>query len=183
MQSRPPSAVVKTFDSVFPPPPYTPPLTQLPRRGPAAVWEEFAYAGRDTCVADGLRSTVCPAGINVAYLTDHERAGAHGSSLERVMDLAARRFDVVKKGLRWAIDVGCCLNECLGTDAMGWATAAVRRLIPSLPQWSRSISKAPPRVSREPADPQFVYFPACVSRHGLLCTRQEECRGDRARRD
>ena len=45
----------------------------------AAVWGEFAYDGRDTCVADGLCGTVCPAGINIAYLTDHERAaGSRG---------------------------------------------------------------------------------------------------------
>ena len=47
----------------------------------AALWDEFAYAGRDTCVADGLCSTVCPSGINIAYLTDHERSEAHGRSL------------------------------------------------------------------------------------------------------
>jgi D-lactate dehydrogenase len=130
----------------------------------AAVWSEFAYDGRDTCVADGLCGTVCPAGINIAYLTDHERAQAHGGALERLMDLAARHFDLVEEGLRRGVDLGRGLDERLGVEAVGWATAAGRRLIPALPQWSRSITAPPPRVSREPADPQLVYFPACVSR-------------------
>jgi D-lactate dehydrogenase len=130
----------------------------------AAVWREFAYEGRDTCVADGLCGTVCPADINIAYLTDHERAQAHGGALERLMDLAARRFDLVEEALRRGVDAGCGLEVRLGVDAAGWATAAGRRLIPDLPQWSRSLTKAPPRVSSEPADPRLVYFPACVSR-------------------
>lgn len=130
----------------------------------AAVWAEFAYDGRDTCVADGLCGTVCPAGINIAYLTDHERAEAHGAALERLMDLAARRFDLVEEGLRRAVDLGCGLDDRLGVDAMGWVTTAGRHLIPELPRWSRSITRAPSRVSREQADAQLVYFPACVSR-------------------
>jgi D-lactate dehydrogenase len=130
----------------------------------AAVWKDFGYAGRDTCVADGLCGTVCPAGINVAYLTDHDRAGAHGESVERVMELAARHFDVAEKGLRLAVDVGSVVEGSLGVHVVGWATAAGRRLFANVPQWSPAISKAPPRVRLEPADPQFVYFPACVSR-------------------
>ena len=130
----------------------------------AAVWKDFEYAGRDTCVADGLCGTVCPAGINVAYLTDHERAEAHGSALESAMDLAARHFTVVEKVLRAAVGVGCGVNSSTGRDTMGWATAAGRRLLPDLPQWSRSITKAPPLVSRTAVDPAFVYFPACVNR-------------------
>ncbi len=130
----------------------------------ASLWEEFAYDGRDTCVADGLCGTVCPSGINTAYLTDHERAEAHGSSLEHLMSLAARRFGTVEEVLRRGVSAGCAIDSRLGDGVMPWVTTAARRLLPDVPQWSRSISKAPPRVSHEPADPQLVYFPACVSR-------------------
>jgi D-lactate dehydrogenase len=128
-----------------------------------ALRREYSHDGTATCVADGLCGTVCPAEINVAYLTDHQRAQAHGAALERLMDLAARRFAVVEELLRRGIMVGGAIDDRLG-GAMSWATAAARRLVPDLWQWSHSISGAPPRVSSSPADPQLVYFPACVSR-------------------
>jgi len=106
----------------------------------------------------------CPAGINVAYLTDHQRAEMHGAALEGLMDLAARRFAVIEALLRCGISLGGAVDDKLGEEAMSWATASVRRLIPGMPQWSHSIRNAPPRVGREPVDPQLVYFPACVSR-------------------
>jgi len=130
----------------------------------AALWNEYSHDGTATCVADGLCGTVCPAGINVAYLTDHLRAQAHGAALEQVMDLAARRFVVVEELLRRGIDFGAAADDHLGGGAMAWATAAARLLVPDLWQWSRSMSGAPPRVHSEPADPPLVYVPACVSR-------------------
>jgi D-lactate dehydrogenase len=129
-----------------------------------AIWGEYAYDGTDTCVGDGLCATVCPAGINVAYLTDHQRAEMHGAPLEGLMDLAARRFAVVEELLRRGIDLGRAIDDRRDGEGMSWVTAAARRLVPDLPQWSRSITKAPPRVHCESADPHLVYFPACVSR-------------------
>ena len=130
----------------------------------AAVWNEYAHDGTDTCVADGLCGTDCPAGISVAYLTDHQRAEMHGAPLAQLMDLAARRFGVVEQVLRRGMNVGRTVDDRLGAEAMVWATDAARRLVPELPQWSRSFTKAPRRIYSEPADPQLVYFPACVSR-------------------
>ena len=129
-----------------------------------AVLDEFAFEGRDTCVADGLCGTVCPAEINVAYLTDHQRAETHGQAFEQLMDLAARRFALVEEVLRRGLSLGCAVDERLGPNAMSWATAAARRLVPDLPQWSRAITEAPPHAHRETANPQLVYFPSCVSR-------------------
>ena len=107
---------------------------------------------------------MCPAEINVAYLTDHQRAVTHGQGLEQLMDLAARRFVVVEEVLRRGMNLGCGVEQWLGPSAMTWATTAARRLIPDLVQWSRSMTKAPSRLSRETAHPQLVYFPSCVTR-------------------
>jgi D-lactate dehydrogenase len=130
----------------------------------ALLWEEFEYEGRDTCVADGLCSTVCPSGVDIAYLTDHERAEAHGWALQKVMALAADRFGLVEEALRWGIRSGCAIDAGTGGRAMTYGTAAARRLIPFMPQWSHSMSAPPDRLRCQPADPEVVYFPACVSR-------------------
>ncbi len=128
------------------------------------LWDEFAYEGRATCVADGLCSTVCPSGVNVAYLTDHERAEANGRTLHKVMAMAAGRFDAVEEALRLMVMSACAVDARTGGRAIGYATGAARRVVPFMPQWSHSMSPSPPHLSREPADPELVYFPACVSR-------------------
>ncbi len=128
------------------------------------VWDEYAYEGRDTCVADGLCSTVCPAEINVAYLTDHLRSESHRVALDGLMDMAAWRFAVIENLLRRGIDLGVAIDDRLCGEAMSWVTTATRHLVPDLPRWSRSITKAPARLHSEPINPEVVYFPACVSR-------------------
>jgi D-lactate dehydrogenase len=129
-----------------------------------AIWSEYAYEGTATCVTDGLCGTVCPVGINVAYLTDQQRGEMHRAGLRQLMDLAARHFAVVEEVLRRGIDLGCTIDDRSGGEGMRWATDAARHLFPEFPQWSRSFTKAPTRIHREPADAQLVYFPACVSR-------------------
>ena len=129
-----------------------------------AVWSRFAFEGRDTCVTDGLCGTTCPVGINVADLVDHRRALMHGRATERAMDLVARHFGLAEDILRRAITLGCAVDGLLDPPLVPWATVAAKAVIPGLPQWSRSITKAPPRVSRESSCPAIVYFPSCISR-------------------
>ena len=81
---------------------------------PHLLWDEFAYEGRATCVADGLCSTVCPAGINVAYLTDHERAEATGRALHKGMVAAARHFDIVETALRLGVRSALAVDAFTG---------------------------------------------------------------------
>ena len=142
--------------------------TELLQRGAREradlLWDQFAYEGRATCVADGLCSTVCPSGVNVAYLTDHERAEANRHSLHRGMALAAAHFDVVESALMLGLRSACAVDRLTRGRGMAGVTRAARRVVPFMPQWSPSISPSPPRLAREPSDPDLVYFPACVSR-------------------
>lgn len=130
----------------------------------AALSRAFTHEGRETCVADGLCATVCPAGVNVAYLTDHQRAETRSTTSDRIMGAAARRFSLVEEGVRGAVSVGHDVDALLGEDSISRITAVARRLLPGLPQWPHGLAKAPPRAYRDPADPKLVYFPACISR-------------------
>ena len=129
-----------------------------------ALWNGFAFEGRDTCVTDGLCGTTCPVEINVADLVDHQRAQKHRGAAEQAMALAASHFGLVEDILRQAITVGSAVDARLGPPLVSWATMAAKAVVPELPQWSRSITKAPPRVFRESSSPDIVYFPSCISR-------------------
>lgn len=130
----------------------------------ASLSTEYEYAGRDTCVADGMCQTVCPVGINTGHLTDWDRANATGASERAVAEAAAHLFHELEIAARAAIDSGVALDRVAGERAMPWITGAMAHLFPGFPQWSAHLGKAPAQVSRQADKPALVYFPACVSR-------------------
>jgi D-lactate dehydrogenase len=134
-----------------------------PRRA-TLLWREFAHEGRDTCVADGLCSTVCPSGVNIAYLTDFERAEANRPALRKAMSEAATRFGLLEEALRWGVRTACAFDAVTGGRVMPGLTERAQRRIAAVPRWPGSLSAPPSRLHQEPADPDLVYFPACVSR-------------------
>jgi len=130
----------------------------------ASLAHEYAYEGRDTCVTDGMCSTVCPMGINTAALTDHDRSVDTPKSLHVVMRAAAKEYHLVEDAMRLALDAGVTVDEVAGGRAMPWVTRAAAHLFPGFPQWSAGIGKAPDRPHTAPDHAEVVYFPSCVSR-------------------
>ena len=108
-----------------------------------ALEKEYSYAGEQTCAGDGLCSTSCPMGINVADLTHQLRrmnmpAGSFGYG---VWNFAASHYSGVKSGLRGALRMATAGETVLGDLAMSglcrWLHNAVR-----LPLWTPATPKA-----------------------------------------
>jgi len=105
--------------------------------------KEYSYAGEQTCAGDGLCSTSCPMGINVADLTHQLRrmnmpAGSLGYG---VWNFAAGHYAGVKAGLKGALRMATAGETVLGDLAMSglcrWLHNAVR-----LPLWTPATPKA-----------------------------------------
>ncbi len=105
--------------------------------------KEYSYSGEQTCAGDGLCSTSCPMGINVADLTHQLRrmnmpAGSFGYG---VWNFAANHYAGVKSGLRGALRMATAGETVLGDLAMSglcrWLHNAVR-----LPLWTPATPKA-----------------------------------------
>ncbi len=105
--------------------------------------KEYSYAGEQTCAGDGLCSTSCPMGINVADLTHQLRrmnmpAGSFGYG---VWNIAANHYSGVKSGLRGALRMATAGETVLGDLAMSglcrWLHNTVR-----LPLWTPATPKA-----------------------------------------
>lgn len=108
-----------------------------------ALEKEYSYAGEQTCAGDGLCSTSCPMGINVADLTHQLRrmnmpAGSFGHGVWKV---AANHYSGVKSGLRGALRMATAGETVLGDLAMSglcrWLHNTVR-----LPLWTPATPKA-----------------------------------------
>lgn len=134
--------------------------------------KEYSYAGEQTCAGDGLCSTSCPMGINVADLTHQLRrmnmpAGTLGYG---VWDFTAKHYSGVKSGLKGALRMATAGETVLGDLAMSglcrWLHSVIR-----LPLWTPATPKAynipmslKALVSSAVASTnKVVYFPSCIN--------------------
>ena len=105
--------------------------------------KEYSYSGEQTCAGDGLCSTSCPMGINVADLTHQLRrvnmpAGSFGHGF---WNFVAGHYAGVKSGLRGALRMATAGETVLGDLAMSglcrWLHNAIR-----IPLWTPATPKA-----------------------------------------
>jgi D-lactate dehydrogenase len=106
-------------------------------------------------------STQCPLGINVADYTAELRTRRNNRLETSIGSLLAHRFAEVEKIARGGLSLGVLANRVHTIEAL---TKALHAIIPFAPVWSPAIGKSPDRVFRAEAEPEIVYFPACVSR-------------------
>lgn len=134
--------------------------------------KEYSYAGEQTCAGDGLCSTSCPMGINVADLTHQLRrmnmpAGTLGYG---VWDFTAKHYSGVKSGLKGALRMATAGETVLGDLAMSglcrWLHSVIR-----LPLWTPATPEAyniPKSLralvsSAVVSTSKVVYFPSCIN--------------------
>jgi len=134
--------------------------------------KQYRYYGDDTCAADGLCSTSCPMGINVADLTHEIRcASTPPSSLRyKGWKWAGEHFSTVEGGIRGALRLASFGKGVIGTKAMAGLCRNLHSSI-SLPLWTPSTpkaynpSKAVAKASASPSEGMLkvVYFPSCLN--------------------
>lgn len=134
--------------------------------------KEYSYTGEQTCAGDGLCSTSCPMGINVADLTHQLRrvnmpAGSFGHGF---WNFVAGHYAGVKSGLRGALRMATAGETVLGDLAMSglcrWLHNAIR-----IPLWTPATPKAyniPKSLralvsSAAVSTSKVVYFPSCIN--------------------
>jgi D-lactate dehydrogenase len=128
------------------------------------IADQYAYEGRDSCVADGMCQTVCPVGISTAYLTDFDRAAGTPKVFRELMTRAAKHFILLEEAARLSFDGGATVQKLAGSGTMPWITEALAKVLPTFPHWSRHMGRAPARPYTQPASADIVYFPSCVTR-------------------
>lgn len=105
--------------------------------------KEYSYTGEQTCAGDGLCSTSCPIGINVADLTHQLRRVnmPEGSFGHGFWNFVAGHYAGVKSGLRGALRMATAGETVLGDLAMSglcrWLHNAIR-----IPLWTPATPEA-----------------------------------------
>ena len=129
----------------------------------------FQYDGLDTCAVDGLCATACPVDINTGDLVKRLRRESHDARANALALRVARNFGAAERMARVLLHAGAGINRMLGVGFMTGLTGLLRKLINSIPVWTKGLS-APPSLSilQHQSDKSkatgIVYFPACISR-------------------
>lgn len=129
----------------------------------------YAYLGEETCAADGLCSTSCPMGINVADITHEVRRKAPGTMAYKAGNFVADHFAGSKSLVRGALNLAWLGRCVMGRKLMEGNCRVLHKA--GLPLWTESFPKAyKPAATLGIASPEslknarkVVYFPSCIN--------------------
>lgn len=128
--------------------------------------QQYQYPGNETCAGDGLCSTSCPMGINVADLTHliRQESLQPGSMGYKIGDFAAEHFEGIKSALRPVLSLANTGHTILGTTIMNGIGSAMHAM--GLPRWCASMPKplyTIPASAVKSEKLKVVYFPSCIN--------------------
>ncbi len=134
-----------------------------------SITDDFAYAGIDTCAADGLCATACPVGINTGDFV--KRLRAESIKNEKPALWIAEHFGLAERAIGWGVRMGNVAEKVIGAKGVKSVSIAAERLTgKTLPKWNNSIPSPASTAlfklhsSLRSARKEFIYFPSCISR-------------------
>jgi len=126
--------------------------------------KEFQFSGMDTCAVDGMCATACPVSINTGELIKRLRRENHSTFANNTAMQVAKHFGLIEGVVKFALRTGNLVNNVFGKRSMTKITLSFRKIIKGFPLWTGSISKPVSIKANQPASPDVVYFPSCITR-------------------
>ena len=128
-----------------------------------ALEKAYKYPGMDTCAGDGLCSTSCPMGINVADLTHQLRQETLSPSGKWLGAWVAEHFRGTKVAIRVTLGLAAGARSVLGKTVMSGIGKGLHAT--GLPLWTPEFPlpvkvRKPLQVNRPN---KVVYFPSCLN--------------------
>ncbi len=150
-------------------------LQRLKAKGDKAahqqLLQEYQYDGLDTCATDGLCASECPVDINTGELVKRLRNEQHGRFANLLASKISKHYWVIENAARVGIRIISFLDRLGGLHAIYKISRWLHGWLPGIPVWIKETGAAPNRLSNTPANPQIVYFTACINR---LMSSQEK---------
>jgi D-lactate dehydrogenase len=126
--------------------------------------EEYQFNGMDTCAVDGMCAIDCPVNINTGELIKRLRRENHSASANNMAMRVAKNFAGMERLIKLVLYTGNAFNFITGGKGMYFITSSIKKIIPSFPLWTKSLSKPVSIKANEITDADVVYFPTCITR-------------------
>ena len=137
------------------------------RKAAGEPWEAlekaYKYPGQVTCAGDGLCSTSCPMGINVADLTHQLRRNAMSPAGQWLGAWVAEHFRGTKTFIKGTLGLAAAGRSVLGKTAMGALGKGLHAV--GMPLWTPELP-LPVKVRKQlqkNKELKVVYFPSCIN--------------------
>ena len=137
------------------------------RKAAGEPWEAleraYKYPGKVTCAGDGLCSTSCPMGINVADLTHELRRNSMSATGEWLGAWVAEHFRGTKTLVKGTLGMANVARTVMGKTVMGGVGKGLHAV--GLPLWTPELP-LPVKVRKPIQNEQtlkVVYFPSCLN--------------------
>lgn len=132
--------------------------------GSKELRRQYRYIGEETCCADGSCQMPCPMGISTGEVTDRVRAESNGQVFDKMLGASARHYGTVETAIRGLLRAAVATGKVVSPYPLIWATDIMHRIYSQVPHWSRHFPFPAALHWHDEPRPDFIYFPACVSR-------------------
>ena len=135
----------------------------------AADWKAFFRAeGLDLCATDGLCSTRCPLGIDVAGFMRHLRHESLSPGEKKVASLVSRHVEPVTRVLSFGLNVAAGAHRLMGHDLAEKSARLTKKItgltLPDLAEVGLCGASPVPASRASALREKVVYFPSCAVR-------------------
>lgn len=126
--------------------------------------KEYRYIGEETCCVDSTCQLPCPMGISTGEVTDLIRARTDPKLFEKILSGQADTYGAVISTIRGLLRAAVITEKVVSPYPLIWATDVMHKIYSQVPHFSKYFPY-PSRIPwRDVEDPDFVYFPSCVTR-------------------
>lgn len=134
------------------------------RTGSQELEKEYNYIGEETCAADGMCQVPCPMGISTAVVTDAIRSKKATRTTSGILHYGAEHFGAVETDLRAVLKLAVGSGKVVSPYPLIWATDFLHKISRQFPHWSAHFPMPRKLHYQEVSHPDYIYFPACVTR-------------------
>lgn len=136
----------------------------IARTGSKELEKQYTYIGADTCCSDGSCQMPCPMGINTAVVTDAVRTASNPKLFSQALTASAPHYGEVETAIRGVLKAAVASQKVISPYPLIWASDLMHKIYKQVPHWSRHFPMPARLHWQETEHPDFLYFPACVTR-------------------
>lgn len=136
----------------------------MKRTGDKELEKQYKYIGEETCAADGMCQLPCPMKISTAVITDALRTRHLSGKQLKLLHYGAKHFGALESDLRGILKWTVGSEKVFSPYPLIWATGVLHKMSRQMPHWSPHFPRPHRLEFREEKDPQYIYFPSCVTR-------------------
>ena len=136
----------------------------IARTGSKELEREYSFIGNESCCTDGSCQMPCPMDIDTGIIADALRARTNPRWFAKALELSADHYGAFETSMRAMLRGAVTAEKIISPYPLIWATDFLHRLCSRMPHWSKYFPMPARLHYRETADPDFIYFPACVTR-------------------